>query len=257
MGEKKNHSSIAVIPKIEIADITKLFDSKFNHFNSSFKVNEKNISSNSMGFYQWSKEKQFLSLMKRYQYEYYGNNSQNINQKGLYSLWAQWYFGLVIPPMMLMLLEYPQAINTSYHRFRVEFHESGRPNIVYYQLAWVAKPLSLLERYYVLLQQHIIPVCKKIEFYCEIKGRLLWNNIGYIMHWYLANFKEKLDDNQYSYLINMLFFEKKMLNNQDNPLYRTVIVRNDIIQRRTCCQRNKLPGVDNCHDCPLETMVSI
>ncbi|WGO83222.1 siderophore-iron reductase FhuF [Arsenophonus apicola] len=257
MGNKNNDSSIAIIPKIEIADITKLFDSQFSHFNSSFKVNEENISTNCMEFYQWSKEKQFLSLMARYQYEYYGNSSQNANQKGLYSLWAQWYFGLVIPPMMLMLLEYPQAINTSYHRVSIEFHASGRPNIVYYQLAWMAKPLSLLERYHDLLQQHIIPVCKKIEFYRGINGRLLWNNIGYIMYWYLMNFKEKLDANQYNNLINMLFFEKKMLNNQDNPLYRTVIVRNNVIQRRSCCQRNKLPGVGNCHDCPLEAMASI
>ncbi|MFS1537490.1 MAG: siderophore-iron reductase FhuF [Candidatus Phlomobacter fragariae] len=147
--------------------------------------------------------------MNCYQYEYYGNNGQNINQKYPYSLWAQWYFGLMVSPMMLMLLEYPQAINTSYHRFRVEFHESDRLNIVYYQPPWLAKLLSLLERYHDLLQQHIIPVCKKIEFYSGINGRLLWNNIGYIMYWYLANFKEKLEANQYNNLINMLFFEKK------------------------------------------------
>lgn len=69
----------------------------------------------------------------------------------------------------------------------------------------MAKPLSLLERYHDLLQQHIIPVSNKIEFYRGINGRLLWNNIGYIMYWYLMNFKEKLDADQYNNLINMLF----------------------------------------------------
>lgn len=59
MGNKNNQSSIAIIPKIEIADITKLFDSKFSHFNSSFKVNAENITTNSMEFYQWSKENSF------------------------------------------------------------------------------------------------------------------------------------------------------------------------------------------------------
>ncbi|MBC8944330.1 siderophore-iron reductase FhuF [Xenorhabdus indica] len=253
MTNKNNHSSNQMISKIDVNDIVNLFDSAFSHFNSSMKVNAENIPSESMDFYQWSNEKEFSILMQRYQNEYYGNNEQKPNNKGLYSLWAQWYFGLVVPPIMLMLLEYPQAVDADYHLFQVEFHESGRPNMVYYQLNWMKEPISLLERYYSLLDRHIIPVCEKIESYRGINGRLLWNNIGYVMYWYLSNFRERMDAEQYDILVNNLFFEQKLPDGRDNPLYRTVILRNNVIQRRCCCQRNKLPRVGNCHDCPLES----
>ncbi|MCP9268585.1 siderophore-iron reductase FhuF [Xenorhabdus sp. XENO-1] len=253
MINKNNEISNEWVSKIEIEDIIRLFDGAFSHFNSSMKVNAENIPSDSMGFYQWSSEKEFSLLMKRYQDAYYGNNEQKPNQKGLYSLWAQWYFGLTIPPMMLMLLEYSQPIDTDYHLFQIEFHESGRPDIVYYQLTWLNESLSLLERYHSLLDRHIIPVCEKIESYRGINGRLLWNNIGYVIHWYLDNFKGRMSTEQYESLIQNLFFEQTLPDGRDNPLYRTMILKNNIIQRRSCCQRNKLPGVGNCHDCPLES----
>ncbi|WP_038911327.1 siderophore-iron reductase FhuF, partial [Yersinia pestis] len=69
--------------------------------------------------------------------------------KALYSLWSQWYFGLIIPPMMLLLIEYPQTIDTHHKNFKVLFHHSGRPEVVYYQLKWQSQdPGTLLERYY-------------------------------------------------------------------------------------------------------------
>ncbi|AYA39594.1 siderophore-iron reductase FhuF [Xenorhabdus nematophila] len=247
------NNSIELAAEISVDDITELFDGAFSHFNSLMKVNSDNIPSESMKFYQWSNEEEFRLLMKSYQDSYYNNNELKPNQKGLYSLWAQWYFGLIVPPMMLMLIEYPQAVDTDYNLFQVEFHETGRPNIAYYQLTWMDESISLLERYHSMLERHIIPVCEKIESYRGINGRLLWNNIGYVMYWYLENFKDRIGAGQYEALIQSLYFEQTLPNGKDNPLYRTVILKNNIIQRRCCCQRNKLPGVGNCHDCPLES----
>ncbi|WP_016590476.1 siderophore-iron reductase FhuF, partial [Yersinia pestis] len=80
--------------------------------------------------------------------EYYGDNDLKPNDKALYSLWSQWYFGLIIPPMMLLLIEYPQTIDTHHKNFKVLFHHSGRPEVVYYQLKWQSQdPGTLLERY--------------------------------------------------------------------------------------------------------------
>ena len=47
-------------------------------------------------------------------------------QKPLLSLWAQWYIGLLVPPLMLALLNEPQGLSLSPEHFHVEFHESGR-----------------------------------------------------------------------------------------------------------------------------------
>jgi ferric iron reductase protein FhuF len=191
--------------------------------------------------------------MEIYQNEYYGSNNIKPNQKALYSLWTQWYFGLVIPPMMLLLMEYPQEIDSDCRNFKVAFHDSGRPDIIYYQLKWKDQGAeNLLERYYALINNHVIPIANKIESYQGINGRLLWNNIGYLMYWYLSEFKQRMKEDVYQAVIQGLFMTMILPDGRENPLYRTVILRNNTLQRRSCCQRNKLPGVGNCHDCPLE-----
>ncbi|ANI28983.1 iron reductase [Yersinia entomophaga] len=236
-----------------IADIAQLFEQTFAHFSVTFKVNSDNIPSKSMSFNHWSNEDNFPSLMEIYQNEYYGINNIKPNQKALYSLWTQWYFGLVIPPMMLLLMEYPQEIDSDCRNFKVEFHDSGRPDIIYYQLKWKGQSAeNLLERYYALINNHVIPIANKIESYQGINGRLLWNNIGYLMYWYLGEFKKRMKEDVYQSVIQGLFMTMTLPDGRENPLYRTVILRNDTLQRRSCCQRNKLPGVGNCHDCPLE-----
>lgn len=226
-----------------IADITELFEKTFAHFSRTLKVNADDIPEETMSFHTWSSIDNFPTLIQKYRDEYYGDNDLKPNDKALYSLWSQWYFGLIIPPMMLLLIEYPQTIDTHHKNFKVLFHHSGRPEVVYYQLKWQSQdPGTLLERYYLLLNHHVIPIAEKIESYQGINGRLLWNNIGYLMFWYLGEFKGRLGDDLYQSIINGLFMELSLPNGQDNPLYRTVMLRNGTLQRRSCCQRNKLPA---------------
>ncbi|KJG49186.1 iron reductase, partial [Raoultella planticola] len=45
---------------------------------------------------------------------------------------------------------------------------------------------------------------------------------------------------------------KQFADGQDNPLWRTVILREGLLVRRTCCQRNRLPDVLQCGDCTLK-----
>ncbi len=46
--------------------------------------------------------------------------------KPLISLWAQWYIGLMVPPLMLALLTQEKALDVSPEHVHVEFHETGR-----------------------------------------------------------------------------------------------------------------------------------
>lgn len=250
---KNTNDSIIPYTTVPVGEIIQLFEQTFNHFTATMKINASTIPANSMSFLQWSDSNELTTLIQNYQNEYYNGNNIKPNLKALYSLWTQWYFGLVIPPMMLMLIEYPQTVDTHYNLFRVEFHESGRPDIFYYNLTWLDEPsASLLHRHYTLLDRHIIPICKKIESYQWVNKNLLWNNIGAIMYWYLSRLNTRMKKSTYQEIINGLFMVPQLPDGRDNPLYRTVILKNNCIQRRSCCQRNKLPGVNNCQDCPLE-----
>ncbi|MED5787510.1 siderophore-iron reductase FhuF, partial [Enterobacter hormaechei] len=48
------------------------------------------------------------------------------------------------------------------------------------------------------------------------------------------------------------FFAKQLSDGRDNPLFRTVVLRDGLLVRRTCCQRYRLPDVKQCGDCTLK-----
>lgn len=236
-------------------EVASLFARTFVHFSESFYVDAVEIPKDSILLEQWSAENSLPALMQNYESHYYSETGLNPNHKALHSLWGQWYFGLVIPPMILLLLALPATIDTRPKRVRVKFHSTGRPEAIYYQHAWLDKsPSSLLERLYLLLDHHIIPVMKRIASQSKANTRLIWNNIGYLMFWYLREFANKLGPIEgYDTIIENLFLTSNLPDGRENPLYRTVIPRNGGMERRTCCQRNKLPGVGSCLDCPLES----
>ena len=55
-----------------------------------------------------------------------------------------------------------------------------------------------------------------------------------------------------SALRQLCFFDKTLANGMDNPLWRTVVLREGVLTRRTCCQRYRLPDVQQCGDCTLK-----
>ncbi|CNL12823.1 ferric hydroximate transport ferric iron reductase [Yersinia frederiksenii] len=236
-------------------EIASLFARTFIHFSESFHVDATETPQESLWLEQWSAENSLPRLMQTYEKHYYSDSELNPNHKALHSLWGQWYFGLVVPPMILMLLALPVAIDTRPERIRVKLHATGRPEAIYYQHRWLDKsPSSLLERLSLLLDHHIIPVMQKIARQPKANSRLIWNNIGYLMFWYLREFRNKLGTiDGYEDIIANLFLTPNLPDGRNNPLYRTVIPRNGGMERRTCCQRNKLPGVGCCLDCPLES----
>ena len=76
---------------------------------------------------EWSQPATLSSLIATYSDHIYRNQpGQAREQKPLLSLWAQWYIGLLVPPLMLALLSEERAVSLAPEHFRVEFHETGR-----------------------------------------------------------------------------------------------------------------------------------
>lgn len=175
-------------------------------------------------------------------------------QKPLLSLWAQWYIGLLVPPLMLALLTEKTAISLMPEHFRVEFHETGRAACFWIDVH--AEPASRIDspqaRMEMLIVRALQPVVQALEATGNINGKLIWSNTGYLINWYLGEMKTLLGDDQVAALRQHCFFEKQFSDGQDNPLWRTVILREGLLVRRTCCQRNRLPDVQQCGDCTLK-----
>lgn len=204
---------------------------------------------------QWRTPVERQSLFAAYSDHIYRNQPTMAREnKPLLSLWAQWYVGLMVPPMMLALLTQDAMLDLSPEFFHVEFHETGRAACFWIDLHEDkhAGHLSAQQRMESLVTRALIPVIDALEETGEINGKLIWSNTGYLIHWYLTEMKPLLGDEKVEALRQSCFFAKQLSDGCDNPLFRTVVPRDGLLVRRTCCQRYRLPDVQQCGDCTLK-----
>ncbi|MGQ7089032.1 siderophore-iron reductase FhuF, partial [Escherichia coli] len=164
------------------------------------------------------------------------------------------YIGLMVPPLMLALLTQEKALDVSPEHFHAEFHETGRAACFWVDVCEDknATPHSPQQRMERLISQALVPVVQALEATGEINGKLIWSNTGYLINWYLTEMKQLLGEATVESLRHALFFEKTLTTGEDNPLWRTVVLRDGLLVRRTCCQRYRLPDVQQCGDCTLK-----
>lgn len=204
---------------------------------------------------QWSQPALLNTLMNTYgDHLYAQHTNQPRENKPLKSLWAQWYIGLLTPALMAAILTHPQGLHLSADLIRVRFHETGRAESFWIEVyrCPLGAQASLRERMEYLVAQVLMPVVDALEESGEINGRLIWSNTGYLINWFLGELKPQIGETGWQVLRQACFIEKVRLDGRDNPLYRTVVPREGLLVRRTCCQRNRLPGVQQCGDCTLK-----
>lgn len=114
----------------------------------------------------------------------------------LLSLWAQWYIGLLVPPLMLALLNEPQGLSTAPEHFHVEFHESGRAACFWIDVHSDAdiERLSPQARMDATVTRTLQPVVEALAATGEINSKLIWSNTGYLINWYLGEMRALLGD---------------------------------------------------------------
>lgn len=224
------------------------------YFNDIVKLNE-TAPDNALTFYQWAQPATLTSLMACYANHIYRNQPGLPHEgKPLKSLWAQWYLGLLVPPLLMALITHPRALDIEPENIRAEFHETGRAATFWLDVQedTAATVLPLRLRVEKLIVKGLMPIVDALEDSGDINGKLIWANTGYLINWFLGEIKDLLGDETIADLRHVCFFEKLLSDGQDNPLYRTVVLREGLLVRRTCCQRYKLPDVQGCGDCTLK-----
>lgn len=204
---------------------------------------------------QWRHPARLQTLLATYSDHIYRNQPTLAREnKPLFSLWAQWYIGLMAPPLMLALLAQETALDISPEYVHVEFHETGRAACFWMEVHENRQMtrLSPQARMEMLITQALQPVVDALEATGEINAKLIWSNTGYLIHWYLTEMKPLLGDEKLDALRQFCFFTRQLSDGRDNPLFRTVVPRDGILVRRTCCQRYRLPDVQQCGDCTLK-----
>lgn len=204
---------------------------------------------------EWARPDHLQSLRTTYTNHIYQKQpTLPYEGKPLLSLWAQWYLGLMVPPLLVALLTQKIALDLSPEHLHVEFHETGRAACFWMD---VERDEALtaqgdIPRIEALIVRAMAPVVAALEATGEINGKLIWSNTGYLINWCLGEMKPLLGDERVTALRQFCFFEKQLSSGNDNPLWRTVVTRDGALVRRTCCQRYRLPNVQQCGDCTLK-----
>ena len=205
--------------------------------------------------------------------------SHSHNSKALHSLWGQWYFGLLVPPMLEWIISAPQSLVSTIEQidivpehFYLRPHDSGRVAGFEFQLTPTPRDnVSIVKvaivkttvltptrerRLIKWIQSHLIPSVERLTSLSPTPAKLYWSHLGYLIHWYLGEMA--LPEIEFEHLKALLFNTKSFDDGEDNPLYNSInllpasAADADNI-RRVCCLRYQLANSHRCGDCPLAT----
>lgn len=210
--------------------------------------------------------------------------SHSHNSKALHSLWGQWYFGLLVPPMLEWIINAPHSLSSPLEQieqidiapehFYLRPHDSGRVAGFEFQLTLAPTPQvktaivkAAIVKTTVLtpsserqliqwIQRHLVPSVERLTGLSPTPAKLYWSHLGYLIHWYLGEMA--LPNIEFEHLKELLFNTKAFEDGEANPLYNSINLlpasasHADNI-RRVCCLRYQLTNSHRCGDCPLAT----
>ncbi|QYJ72928.1 siderophore-iron reductase FhuF [Shewanella sp. FJAT-51649] len=205
--------------------------------------------------------------------------SHSHNSKALHSLWGQWYFGLLVPPMLEWIINAPHSLASTLEQieqidiapehFYLRPHDSGRVAGFEFQLTLAPTPQvkTAIVKTTVLtpprerqlikwIQSHLVPSVERLADLSPTPAKLYWSHLGYLIHWYLGEMA--LPNIEFEYLKALLFNTKSFEDGEANPLYNSINLLPDTAThtdniRRVCCLRYQLVNSHRCGDCPLAT----
>lgn len=184
--------------------------------------------------------------------------SRKDTRKALHSLWSQWYFGLLVPPMMEWIFNAPKAafetLQWQPRSVFMQVHPSGRVakfefNIAKHQPitaltfkqphgieplcqtntkpSKVHSPLSPYKPPVdkeLVLQGFILnllqPSVERLLTLSPVPAKLYWSHLGYLIHWYLGELG--LTEQYSQQLKQALFRRTTFLDGSTNPLYNSI-----------------------------------
>jgi ferric iron reductase protein FhuF len=178
------------------------------------------------------------------------------DRRAIVSMWTQWHFGALIIPTTAAMLLLGRDLRVDLERISLAVDDTGKTTaIVLPNEETHGIPVSegCVSR---VFQNHVEPLIRHFAAQFKVSPRLLWNNASDIFEWALDQAEaigtiqsEALNEGR------SLLCSRLGSNGQPNPMYGLVrhVQQGDttIRQRKVCCLRYLLPGVECCGSiCP-------
>jgi ferric iron reductase protein FhuF len=181
------------------------------------------------------------------------------DHRGLASLWSKHYFITLIPPVVAASLILDHRLPLHLDHLQLILDDNGLPAA--FKLPdpgqrWTSTPADAFERFEELLEHQLRPFIDAIACHGRLSPKVLWSNAGNYFEWLLGvleNAMPHADVTHGHQLLNARHFPDGRRNPLFQPVrYVEVDGRPELKrQRRVCCIRYRVSGVELCDNCPL------
>lgn len=183
------------------------------------------------------------------------------DQRGLASIWANQYFMRLFPPVISAALLLDLRMPLRIEHMAISVDAEGLPQI--FKLPGQCEPLppphNPFERFAHLLDDNLQPFIQALCALTGVSAKVLWSNAGNYFEAWLGQLQKRSQQPQLLLDGERLLSAPQRPDGSRNPLYAPIryvdIEHADgqvraWRQRRLCCIRYVLPGVELCPNCP-------
>lgn len=181
--------------------------------------------------------------------------------RGLASIWANQYFMRLFPPVISAALLLDLRMSLRIEQISIVVDAEGLPQA--FKLPGQCEPLppvqNPFERFAHLLDDNLQPFIQALCAHTGVSAKVLWSNAGNYFEAWLGQLNKRSQQPQLLLDGERLLSAPQRPDGSRNPLYAPIryvdIEHADgqvrpWRQRRLCCIRFVLPGVELCPNCP-------
>ncbi len=183
------------------------------------------------------------------------------DQRGLASIWANQYFMRLFPPVISAALLLNQRMPLQLEQLSIIVDGEGLPLV--FKLPGPCEqlppPQNPFERFAHLLDNNLQPFIQALCAHTGVSAKVLWSNAGNYFEAWLGQLQKRSEEPALLLDGERLLSTAQRPDGSRNPLYAPIryvdIEHADgqvrpWRQRRLCCIRYVLPGVELCPNCP-------
>jgi ferric iron reductase protein FhuF len=179
--------------------------------------------------------------------------------RGLASLWSKHYFIKLIPPVVAASLILDHRLPLHLDHLQLILDDNGLPAA--FKLPdpgqrWTPTPADAFERFDELLEHQLRPFIQALAGQVRLSPKVLWSNAGNYFEWLLGVLAIAMPHADLTHG-HQLLNARHLPDGRRNPLFQPVRYINldgqdkPKRQRRVCCIRYRVDGLDYCSNCPL------
>ena len=189
----------------------------------------------------------------------FGSAYPDSDPRAVASIWSKYYFIKLIPPVVAASLILDHRLPLHLDHLQLILDEGGLPAA--FKLPdpgqrWTPGPADAFERFEDLMEHHLRPFIDTFARHSRLSPKVLWSNAGNYFEWLLgvlANAMPHADVSHGFQLLNA----RHLRDGRRNPLYQPVCYlkvagqNEPKRQRRVCCIRYRVNGLELCDNCPV------